>query len=112
MREDINLLNWKKISRNLVDEHLENESAIIILNEDSEGSIVNLSNDSFCMAEKGKELSAKKVRKFLWENRKKRALQRKKAILWSAYLEDEDISYVGVGALTTPKIAERMKCHG
>jgi hypothetical protein len=108
----VNMLNWKKLSRNLVEEHAKNESAIIVLNETSEGSIVNLSNDEFCMEEKGKELSTKKVRKFLWENRKKRALQRKSAILWSAYMEDEDMSYVGVGALTTPEVAERMKSNG
>jgi len=101
-------LNWKKISRSLVEEHAENESAVIILNEGSEGPVVNLSNNDFCMEEKGKELSTKKVRRFLWENRKKRALQRKNAVLWSAYMEDEDVSYVGVGAVTSLKVAEKM----
>mgnify|MGYP003657575698 CR=1 FL=1 len=106
-------MNWKKISSELVTQHSDEESAVISLDPHSVGEIVNLSDDSFCLEVKGKELKSKKVRKFLWDNRKKRALQRKNAVLWSAYLEDEDISYVGVGALTTKRVADRMsKRHG
>ncbi len=102
-------MNWKEISRKLVSLHEEKEAAIVRLTPHSIGEVVNLSDDDFCLEIEGRELSAKKVRKFLWENRKKRALQRKKAVIWSAYIEDEDKSYVGVGALTSSKVASRMR---
>ena len=102
-------MDWKKISNKLVDAHSEKESAVIALNSESTGVLVNLSSDDFCLELEGKELQSKKVRRFLWENRKKRALQRKKAVVWSAYIEDEDKSYVGVGALTSSEIATRMR---
>tara|TARA_R100000458_G_scaffold37793_1_gene35247 strand:+ start:405 stop:722 length:318 start_codon:yes stop_codon:yes gene_type:complete len=105
-------MDWKSITRRLVEEHSEKESTVVPLNEEIQGSIVNLSNDNFCLEFEGKELKTKKVRKFLWENRNRRALQRDNAILWSAYMEDEDKSYMGVGALTTPEIAERMNSNG
>jgi len=102
-------MNWKEISRKLVSLHEEKEAAIIRLTPHSTGELVNLSDDDFCLKVTGKELTEKKVRKFLWENRKKRALQRKKAVIWSAYIEDEDKSYVGVGALTSLEVASRMR---
>ncbi len=102
-------MNWKKISSKLVDDHANNGSAVITLDPHSEGVLVNLSHDEFCLAEKGKDLKVKSVRKFLWENRKKRALQRENAAIWSSYMPDEDKSYMGVGALTSEKVAKRMK---
>ena len=105
-------MDWRKISNDLVDDHADNKSAVVYLDPESTGVLVNLSSEEFCLEVKGKELKSKKVRKFLWENRKKRALQRKNAVLWSAYIEDEDVSYVGVGAVTTKKIADRMKADG
>ena len=102
-------MNWKDISRKLVDLHDEKEAAIIRLTPHSTGSLVNLSDDDFCLEVDGRKITAKRVRKFLWENRKKRALQRKKAVVWSAYIKEEDKSYVGVGALTSPEVATRMR---
>tara|TARA_R100001082_G_C4354346_1_gene156060 strand:- start:535 stop:849 length:315 start_codon:yes stop_codon:yes gene_type:complete len=102
-------LDWKKLSKKLVDLHEEKEAAIIRLTPATIGEVINLSSDGFCLEVEGKKLSPKKVRKFLWENRKKRALQRKQAVLWSAYMEEEDKSYVGVGALTSPKVAARIR---
>jgi len=103
-------MDWKKISRKLVEDHKDKGSSIINLTPHSKGGeVVNLSTDDFCLELTGKELSTKKVRRFLWENRKKRALNRKHGIIWSAYLEDEDKSYVGVGAITDPKVAARME---
>jgi len=102
-------MNWKDISRKLVALHDKKEAAIIRLTPHSIGELVNLSDDDFCLEVEGRQLTAKSVRKFLWENRKKRALQRKKAVVWSAYIEDEDKSYVGVGALTSSEVAARMR---
>ena len=102
-------MNWKEISRRLVALHDEQEAAVIRFSPDSKGEMVNLSNDKFSLEVEGRKLTAKKVRKFLWEQRKSRALQRKNAILWSAYVEDEDKSYIGVGALTSPKVAARLR---
>jgi hypothetical protein len=103
-------VDWKKISRKLVEDHGIKGSSIVMLDPHSiEGEVVNLSTDDFCLEFEGKELSAKKVRKFLWEHRNKKALSRKHGIIWSAYLEKEDKSIVGVGAITDPKVAKRME---
>ena len=102
-------MNWKKLSSRLIELHKENGSGCLALNPHSTGELVNLSHDDLCLEVKGKELKVKKVRKFLWEHRKKRALQRKNAVIWSAYMEDENKSYVGVGALTDKKIADRLE---
>ena len=106
-------MNWKEISNQLTELHKETGSAVVMFDPHSEGDVVNLSTEDFCLEVEGKELHKKKVRKFLWENRKKRALQRKNALLWSSYLEDEDKSYIGVGAITSPEAAKRLEvCRG
>lgn len=102
-------MNWKKISSRLTELHKENGSSCLALDPHSKGELVNLSNDDMFMEIDGKELKVKRVRKFLWENRKKRALQRKNAVLWSSYMEDEDKSYFGVGALTSKNAADRLE---
>ena len=105
-------MNWKKISSKLVDDHANTESAVITLDPHSKGILVNLSNDEFCLEEEGKELKVKKVRRFLWENRNKRALQRENAAIWSSYIPEEDKSYMGVGAVTSKEVARRMNSDG
>lgn len=102
-------MDWRQISKQLVEIHSAKSSAVILLGPHSIGEVVNLSDDDFSFEVAGKELPIKGVRRFLWENRKKRALRRKKALLWSAYIEDEDKSYLGVGALTSPRVAARMR---
>ena len=103
-------MNWKKISNQLIDLHKEDGDGLVKLDPHSGGStVVNLSDSDLVLEVKGKELRAKKVRKFLWEQRKPRALKRKNAILWSAYIEEDDTSYVGVGALTSPEVADRLE---
>tara|TARA_R100000458_G_C8169181_1_gene170306 strand:+ start:229 stop:564 length:336 start_codon:yes stop_codon:yes gene_type:complete len=104
------MINWKEISNLLIDSHQEEGDGLVKLYPHSEGdSIVNMSNENFILEVEGKELRPKKVRKFLWEQRKNRALKRKNAVLWSSYIEEEDKSYVGVGALTSPEAADRLK---
>ena len=103
-------INWKKFTKKFTEVHDKNGSAVLLLDPHSvKGEeIVNLSKENFILEIEGKELNEKKVRKFLWENRKKRALQRKNALLWSSYMEDEDKSYVGVGATTSKEVADRL----
>ena len=100
--------NWKEITQRLVSLHNKKESAVIRLTPHSKGEMVNLSSDEFCLEIEGKELQTKKVRRFLWENRKKRALLRSKAVIWSAYIEEDDKTYVGVGALTSKRVMDKM----
>tara|TARA_Y100000310_G_C20085361_1_gene535804 strand:+ start:12 stop:326 length:315 start_codon:yes stop_codon:yes gene_type:complete len=101
-------MDWKKISNDLVETHKKQGSGIIPFNPHSTGELVNLSDNETHLEVEGKELKAKKIRRFLWEHRKKRALQRKNAVLWSTYIEDEDKSYVGVGALTSKEAVKRL----
>jgi hypothetical protein len=110
---EVSKVDWKKISKKLSEDHGKYESAVVPLNPHSSGVLVNLSDDKFYWETDGKNLTPKKVRKFLWENRKKRALQRKNAAVWSSYLPDEDKTYMGVGAITSKEVAVRMGAsHG
>ena len=103
------MTDWKGISRRLVKLHEDHEAGIIRFSSDSFGEMVNLSNENSSMEVEGKKITAKKVRKFLWEQRNQRALKRKNAVVWSAYVEDEDKSYIGVVALTSPEVAARLR---
>ena len=102
-------MNWKQLTKNLIDIHVQNKSAVVSLDPHSVGVLVNLSDDDFCLTVEGKEIKPKKVRRFLWEQRKKRALNRSNAAIWSAYMEKEDKTYVGVGAITSQKVADRIQ---
>ena len=101
-------INWKQLSKTLVDRHASDGGSIVPKLPHSEGTLVNLSDDNFCLQEDGRALSSKNVRRFLWENRNHRSVARDKAAFWSVYLPDEDKSVVGVGALVDEDTAKRM----
>ena len=59
----------------------------------------------------GETLSPKDIRRFLWENRGSRAIQRDRSFIETAYDEDSDVSTVKIGTMTGANVLERMS-HG
>lgn len=59
----------------------------------------------------GNSLSPKDIRRFLWENRATRPVQRDRAFIETAYDEEKDISTLRLGTLTSASVMERMP-HG
>lgn len=69
--------------------------------------MVNLSKEGDLDGVPGVLLNPHKVRTFLWENRRKRALCRANMVIWSAVVDN--MSFIGLGAIVTPKVADRFK---
>ena len=102
--------NYKKLSKTISDEHKEIVISLNALFEKIEHPhIINLSDDSTLFSLPGGELSPKKIRKFLWDNKKNRKFQRKNAIVWTSYDKENDTSYIGIGASTRPEVSSRFK---
>ena len=102
--------DYKQISQDISQQHQDKGMAFIplfgeIINE----ILVNLSDDKTYVSFEGKKITPKKIRKFLWDHKKDRRFQRKRAILWSAYNDEEDKSYLGVGATASHKLQDKFK---
>ena len=100
--------SWKSITKMLVDDHNSSGTALVPKSPHSTGVPVNLSGESLCLQVEGRELPLKRVRRFLWDNRKHRSVTRDRAVFWSAYLPHEDRSILGVGGYTSHRVAKRM----
>ena len=59
----------------------------------------------------GRDVSPKDIRRFLWENRGTRPVQRDRAFIETAYDEEKDVSVLRLGTLTSTSVVERMP-HG
>lgn len=59
----------------------------------------------------GESLSPKDIRRFLWEHRSARPIQRERAFIETSYDEDKDVSFLRVGTITTDPVLERIS-HG
>lgn len=69
--------------------------------------IVNLTTEASLDGYPGRELNPIQVRRFLWEHRKHRALNRPNLVIWTAYVDN--LSFIGLGAIVKPKVAARYK---
>ena len=104
------MTDYKKLSKTISVQHKEIGISLNPLFEDIQyPHIINLSNDSTVVSLPGGELSPKKIRKFLWENKKDRKFQRKNAVIWTSYDKENDTSYIGIGASTRPEVSSRFK---
>lgn len=100
---------WKEATRNLVAQHNQHGVGIAFVNDlelGPESEVVNLTKQDELLVVEGKELTAKQVRRYLWPWRRARTCRRERVVLWSAF--DRGRSFVGVGAVTSKKAAERM----
>tara|TARA_R100000655_G_scaffold59315_1_gene97761 strand:+ start:6375 stop:6743 length:369 start_codon:yes stop_codon:yes gene_type:complete len=105
-------VDYKKLSKQISDSHKESGISITpIYGTIDYLHFINLSDDETIFTSEGSELSPKKIRKFLWEHKKDRKFQRKNAVIWTSYDEEEDISYLGVGASSNPKVSTRTETH-
>lgn len=104
--------NYKELS-NIISKHHNKNGITIhpIFKAIENHSIINLSNEETIVSFTGKDISPKKIRKFLWENKKDRRFQRETAILWTSYNEETDTSFLGVGANTKPEVSSRLNAE-
>mgnify|MGYP003112037047 CR=1 FL=1 len=107
------MIDWKEVSRVLSGLHTENGQAAVdktasdVLVEQS--FLVNTTPEDEILELAGKEIAPKKIRRFTWDRRKKRHLTRGSGVLWTYYDEDTDTSYMGTGALVTPRVLNKVK---
>ena len=104
--------NYKELSQIISKQHKEAGISLHpIFDSIDHAHFINLSTEETISSHEGKELSPKKIRKYLWENKKDRKFQRKNAVLWTAYDSEEDISYIGIGASTHPEVSSRLNAE-
>lgn len=76
-----------------------------------EGALLsNRTHDLFRI--KGDRLHADQIRRFLWEHRKDRCLQDADTVLWTAYNEETNESFVGLARPITDNVVERAERMG
>tara|TARA_R110002020_G_scaffold114056_2_gene262374 strand:- start:3006 stop:3332 length:327 start_codon:yes stop_codon:yes gene_type:complete len=56
----------------------------------------------------GPVLSPKQVRRFLWDHRVNRAVQRDRAFVETSYNEETDVSSMKIGTITVTPVVERI----
>lgn len=100
----------KRISHEVVESHNARGYALVKLTEAEPpvGVLLNLTRDP--IVRPGKALRAKAdIRRFLWETSHGRGLKRKdRTWVWTRYLEDKDVSLVGLAVMTSRKAAEKL----
>jgi hypothetical protein len=113
--EERRKVDWKKVSNRLVEMHSELGGALVDRegnNAVTEGRVKSLSLVNTTPSEAqtslvGKKLSVKQVRKFMWDHRNSRQLQRENAVIWSWYDDEKDETHLGFGATVAPEKVER-----
>ena len=102
--------NWKLLSKTVADSH--NRIGLSVVNKEGnpvvEGKLINLTREEFQFTKSGGELRPKEIRTWLWTYRKNRSFSRNNLVVWSSYNPDEDITYMGVGAVVSPKAASKF----
>lgn len=109
----IQIEDVKRISHEVVESHNHRGYSLIKLTPTGDlpvGVLLNLTKDP--VVRPGKELRAKAdVRRFLWELSKagNPCIRRKnRTWIWTRYLEDQDVSLVGLAAMTSRDVAEKL----
>jgi len=102
--------DWKEISKAVSERHpdgtvfLESPHlAFSVLPEEAVRFYSGLSLDV-----DGPSLSPKQVRRFLWEHRVNRAVQRDRAFVETSYNEETDVSSMKIGTITVAPVVERI----
>jgi hypothetical protein len=104
------MIDWKGKVKMLVDQFSEKKGAMTPLSEPDPEKLhlIQITPDEHLLEVEGSSINAKSVRKWLWELRNQRCVQRKNAFLFASYDESDDISRVGLGAFTTADAAVRL----
>jgi hypothetical protein len=108
----VQLEDVKRISHEVVESHNARGYSLVKLTPTDRpvGVLLNLTREPLVID--GKELKAKvDVRRFLWELSRGRSpnLRRKdRTWIWTRYLEDKNVSLVGIAASTTIDVAKKL----
>jgi len=70
--------------------------------------LLNLTSDREARRFVGRELTAKKVRQFMFETGMDRRASRDGAVLWTVWDEGRDITFVGWAAFVPLRVAKRV----
>jgi hypothetical protein len=106
-------VDWKSVTKKLVDQHNKLGVALVACDEETlvqgDWDVANVSSDEEVLRMEGTKLKLKEVRTWLWRQwRKRRAIKRSRAVLWSCIDETDGSSVVGVGALTSKGAVARI----
>lgn len=101
--------DWKTLSHRVTEMHTQLGGSLVTLegNNAAQQPLVNTSPRVQVQELVGNTLTPKKVRKFLWANRKSRQVRRPNAIVWSWYDSQEDKTFMGLGAVVEKKKIDR-----
>ena len=104
-------MGWKAIVRDLNSMFEKNKAGLVIINDNQDPGRqqpVQITPDPHTLTFEGMKMNPKMVRRWLWEQRNTRGVQREGNFIWGAYIEEEDKTMVGLGALTSPTAAVRL----
>tara|TARA_R100000388_G_C7244634_1_gene164034 strand:+ start:5524 stop:5868 length:345 start_codon:yes stop_codon:yes gene_type:complete len=104
------MTDWKGSVKKLVTDFDDKKGAAVLVTPPLEGrsSPVQVTQDEHTLQFEGSKITPKAVRKWLWEQRECRALKRSGAFLFANYNEEDDKTYVGIGALASEAAAVRL----
>lgn len=106
--------DWKEISKVVAGRH---PGGVVFLEsphfpvEEFPEEAVPFYHEGYERSFPGPDLSPKAVRRFLWEHRNTRPIQRDRAFVETEYDEESDVSRIRVGTMTALPVLERMP-HG
>ena len=103
------MIDYKKISHITCLNHNAKGGAITQLGGRTNEVVVNLSDEDSYMEIEGDKISPKQVRKYMWDNRKRRSFKRESAVVWTFFNSEENVSVIAVGAYTSKPAATRCR---
>ena len=102
--------NWKLLSKTVSEMH--DRIGLSVVNKEgeavTEGRLINLTKEEATFTKSGGSLKPKEIRKWLWEYRKNRSFSRNNLVVWSSFREEENKTYMGVGAVVPEQVASRF----
>lgn len=77
--------------------------------------LVNVTDEGRLLARRGREVSAKEVRRYLWPHRTPRdprharAVTRGRGFVWTSYSAADDTTYIGLGARVSAETMDEIR---
>ena len=102
------VVDWGEIAREVSGRHKDEGSSVVSIGDSELGdALIDVSPSHLTMA--GREVAPRRIRGYLWENRKTPRLRRPGSVVWSLYDEEEDVSFVGIGLMVERRVGARMQ---
>lgn len=101
----MNEVDWKALSHVASEQHRDDGVSFLTPHgvRDPDGEFIPLVVD----AVSGREIAPRVFRRFWWENKSDRAMQRENVVLWSRYSPEDDVSHLGIGVVLDEAVRER-----